>query len=131
MSKKINIYKTIDKLIFENNEVKNGTEFTADEIIVSVSESGSCSCFTDAYEGVWEFDEKFKEAVDDALNHGKILIARYFDKSSREGDLGFVIDKDLNFTLAHRFYGSFERGYYCEEIIDVNKFISDWMISFI
>ena len=123
MSKKINIYKTIEKLGYKNNEFHEKVDY---DVIVEVSETGTCFEFNEEYdeEECEDYYDSYKKAVDDALEFGGIYIARYSGNGTG-GDFGFIIDKDFNFIFARRVYGTFVRGDFCEKIMDVTEFIND------
>ena len=123
MSKKINIYKTIEELGYENNEFFKNVDY---DVVVALSEIGTCYEFDVEYDEEQDEDyyDLYKKAVDDALEGGGIYIARYTGNDIGV-DFGFIIDKDYNFTFARRVYGTFVRGDFCEKIMDVTEFIND------
>lgn len=126
MSKKINVYKTIEKVI---NNIDFGERFSG---IVGIHGENSC------YDIFWEENEdllddckseEFKKVVDDALNYGGIYLA-LFSGGADESDYGIIIDKNLDTSFAQRFYGNFASGQSYERILsgtDINELVSTLM----
>lgn len=125
MTKKVNVYKTIEKVI---DNLDFGIRYSG---IAGIN--GKEHCYDIFYEDNEELlddfeSEEFKKEVDGALKNGGIYLA-LFD-SSDESDYGIIIDNNLEIGLAQRFYGDFASGQLYERILvgtDVNDLITSLM----
>lgn len=124
MSKKINVYKTIEKVI----DLGWAVPFAA---IAGIRGKESCyDIFHEENEDLLNDceSEEFKKVVDDAINCGGIYLALF--SGNGESDYGIIIDENLCTGFARRFYGNFASGQSYERIFigtDVNEFISTLM----
>ena len=113
MSKKVNVYKTIEKVI-EN--IDFGTRFSGISGI-----SGKDYCYDIFYEDNEELlddfeSEEFKEVVDYAIDKGGIYLALF--GSIDDSYYGIIIDNNLEVCLAQRFYGNYASGQTYERLLD-------------
>lgn len=126
MTKKVNVYKTIEKVI---NNIDLGAKYAG---IAGIDGREYChDIFNEENEELLnDFEsEEFKKVVDDALNYGGIYLALFSDADG-DYDYGIIIDKNLDVGLAKRFYGNFASGEIYERIligIDVNNLITTLM----
>lgn len=112
MSKKVNVYKTIEKVI---NNIDFGVRYAG---IAGIH--GEKSCYDIFHEENEELlddfeSEDFKKVIDDALNNGGIYLALF--SGNDESDYGIIVDKNLDTGFAQRFYGNFASGQLYERIL--------------
>ena len=121
MSKKINIYKTVDNVMRE-------CPYDSDDAVVGLGrqdKDGFIDCKELFYEDELDDEEIFKKRIDDALNNNGLYLAIAFGEDGL-GDYGITIDKDFNMHFAKRYFGSFSSGQYCEiafEELDAEELI--------
>ena len=128
MSKKINIYKTVDNVMRE-------CPYDSDDAVVGLGrkdKDGFIDCYELFYENETDDDdddEIFEKRIDDALNNNGLYLAIAFGEDGL-GDYGITIDKDFNMHFAKRYFGSFSSGQYCEiafEELDAEELILNYL----
>lgn len=130
MSRKINIYKTV-------NNVIDKWPHDSDDAVVGLhrkDENGFIDCrelfYEDEFESIYDDEELFKKRIDNALNNNGLYLAIAFGEGEEECDYGITIDKDFNMRFAKRYYGSFVSGQYCEiafEEFDAEELILNYL----
>ena len=125
MSKKINIYKTVENVMFK-------CPYDSYDAVVGLyrkDKNGFIDCKELFYEDELDDEEIFKKRIDDALNNNGLYLAIAFGEDGL-GDYGITIDKDFNMHFAKRYFGSFSSGQYCEiafEELDAEELILNYL----
>ncbi len=130
MSRKINIYKTVES-------VMDNWPHDSDDAVVGLhgkDKDGFINCselfYADEIDEIYEDEKLFKNRIYEALNNNGLYLAIAFGDGTEDCDYGITIDKDFIMHFAKRYYGSFSSGQYCEiafEEFDAEELILNYL----
>ena len=129
MSRKINIYQTVENVMFK-------WPYDSYDAVVSLhgkDEKGfvDCNWIFAEDDPIYDDPVEFKNKIDKALNNNGLYLAIAFGEDGLD-DYGITIDKDFNMHFAKRYFGSFSSGQYCEiafEEFDMEELILNYLLT--
>ncbi len=130
MSRKINIYQTVENVMFK-------WPYDSYDAVVSLhgkDEKGfvDCNWIFAEDDPIYDNPVEFKNKIDEALNNNGLYLAIALGEGDEECDYGITIDKYFNMHLAKRYYGTWVSGQYCEiafEEFDMEELILNYLLT--